>query len=288
MCSSLRTVILMTLAIIAAIQAEPAAFKTRRFGFPKTLPDARTATFNKTSKYETRQYTGNFCESDDDCEAPRSCYTGDAEPCEDQESETCICISLLHFLCDDSSDCLAMDRCYKNEEGTKFCVTCSYSEEMLTEYDPIDAGNCDDAPAATPTKIPSIPPAASMTSLPPKTSPLTSPRICIAANALSDLPGSALVFAAPQRASVLCDKHDSCATPGHVVIFNGSPMSMKDYCKQVGVSCVKRVKLVNSPKMKMGLRIASRSTGLQFTALAATMETRIETTLLTLLVRLGI
>jgi len=53
------------------------------------------------------------------------------------------------------------------------------------------------------------------------------------------------------------------------------------------VGCVERAMKVNSPKLKPGIRIPSKTNGLVFTALAATFATRTEETLLSAVIRFG-
>lgn len=112
--------------------------------------------------------------------------------------------------------------------------------------------------------------------------------VCISVDMLSGHPQSSLVYATHRRAAVLCDQFRNCATPAHIVLFDDVPLSMSEYCAQSDVACDARVALVNSPKMKVGLRIASRSRRLRFSALAATKETWLEVRLLKLVVAAGI
>lgn len=121
----------------------------------------------------------------------------------------------------------------------------------------------------------------------PAGSPIAKVGICIAVDMLSHMDSSSLIFGTHMRAAVLCDQYASCATPGHMLLFRANPMSMNEYCALPDVSCVKRVKLVNSPRMKIGLRVSSRSPAMQFTALAATKETWLETAALRLLLKIG-
>lgn len=121
----------------------------------------------------------------------------------------------------------------------------------------------------------------------PDASP-TEENVCISADALLHLDESSLVFKKHRRGAVLCDTHENCATPGHIVLYRGEAMPMSRYCALNDISCVRRVTLVNSPRMKIGLRIASRSRDLKFTALAAARETWVERFFLKLLVSLGV
>lgn len=72
-----------------------------------------------------------------------------------------------------------------------------------------------------------------------------------------------------------------------MVVFKGLPMSMAVYCKDSKSACFNRTMLVNSPKYQRKLRIASRTTGLEFTALAARFETRMEEEVLKSIIHLG-
>lgn len=47
---------------------------------------------------------------------------------------------------------------------------------------------------------------------------------------------SELVFAQNRCASVLCDGNGSCAMPGHMIVYNGVPMSMLMYCNGVAAA----------------------------------------------------
>lgn len=194
----------------------------------------------------SRRYTGNDCETNDDCAAPRTCQsiTGIGV----------ICVDERYYVCDTSNDCLKGDRCtIIPGQVEKWCVSCNFD---LSEYDatPFDDGKC----------------------------------VCVAIESLTQFDKSSLVFDTHQRASVLCDDYGNCATPGHMVIYKTKPMSMATYCSQDSVSCRRTVKFVNSPKMKIGLRFSSFSKDLDFTALAAAKETRLEETALKWAVSIGI
>lgn len=272
---SLRhAIVLLSISICVIVDSKTSAVKqdSRNFGF--LLPKDFSTGFRQIS-LEGRQYTFDVCKSDEDCESPRVCISDELSAC--PGSGVCFCASTSYIMCVTSNDCLPMDRCSLLEDGDKTCLSCSFDPyDNMYESTPVDAGNCDNSStSATPstTRLP-----ASSTS--PRGTPISSPGICISSDALTHIKSSALVFAAHKRASVLCDQHESCATPGHMVIFNRVPMSMNDYCTQPGVFCIRRVKKVNSPKMKLGLRITSRSQNLEFTALAATKETWAEKTLL--------
>lgn len=110
--------------------------------------------------------------------------------------------------------------------------------------------------------------------------------VCVAAEALQHLPKSDLVFTEHVQADVLCDVSGSCATHGHVVVYEGRAMMMETYCK-LHAECRAGSMLVNSPKLKRGLRVASKTKGLEFTAYAARYRTKAEEVVLRGLVRFG-
>lgn len=109
--------------------------------------------------------------------------------------------------------------------------------------------------------------------------------ICIDAEALSSFKADELVFPTHRRTAVLCDASNSCATPGHMVFYQGRGMMMRSYCEMAG--CSRSVKAVNSPKFKRALRMESRTDGLHFTAFAARFETRAEEYVLKMVVHIG-
>lgn len=112
---------------------------------------------------------------------------------------------------------------------------------------------------------------------------------CIDAAALAHLDEADWVFRTHRAASVLCDGYGSCATAGHVVVFRGRPWTMREYCALAGVRCARAVRHVNSVRMKRrGVRIKSRTPGMEYTALAARFETGVERVALKMAVRLGL
>lgn len=115
--------------------------------------------------------------------------------------------------------------------------------------------------------------------------------VCIGVDALRHLDMDELVFPQHFRATVLCDAKRNCATPGHIVVHDGVPMMMKTYCEGLRVKkgdeemCTRKVMFVNSPRMKYGQRIKSNSDGLEFTALAARFESKLEEHVMALVAR---
>lgn len=110
---------------------------------------------------------------------------------------------------------------------------------------------------------------------------------CIDVKMLEHFQQSDLVYKKHLRSSVLCDEHGSCATPGHMVVYAKTPMSMKSYCA-THAQCAKRTAWVNNPRMvKIGLRVGSSTTGLELTVFSARYESWAEETFLRQIIRLG-
>lgn len=133
---------------------------------------------------------------------------------------------------------------------------------------------------------PSTPPCS--TPAPPQQSDDADSTICVDAAALTHFPPSALLYSTSNFAHVLCDHNNACATPGHIVIYNGRPMKMDTYCANTIVHCIPKVIKVNSPRYKRGLRIQTATPGLYFTAFAARYRTRAEEAAMAFAVRIGL
>lgn len=182
----------------------------------------------------------------------------------DNSSTKCICLG--SEACSSSSDCDTAERCVTGRPNGSsrvpdfsICYVCGENPNSLNvdgiEWEDADRNDC--------------------------------PGVCVSVDALADLSQHELVFPVHRRASVLCDGFENCATPGHMVLNNNEPMMMRTYCDHLPNGCKRRVKYVNSPRMKAGIRILSKSQHLQFLAFAAAYESRTEETLLRGLVRLG-
>lgn len=111
--------------------------------------------------------------------------------------------------------------------------------------------------------------------------------VCIDARVVDTLPKTQHVYEQHRIASVLCDIQGSCATPGHMVVFEGRAMSMATYCRAQAQACAKKVMHVNSPRYARALKLASNTKGLYFTAFAARHETMIEEIALRTVIHLG-
>lgn len=201
----------------------------------------------------------------------------------------------------------------EGDNGTGATVELASAPPDAPRADPVDPPAFAEDPPATPLPTPPSSPSASPSRAEPAPAPTRTPEdtpdatsdaggsggnnnngICIASSHLSAarLPQSSLLFPAPGvSATVLCDSHGSCATPGHIVIFRSFPLSMHTYCSVYAsyARCSPRpATIVNSPSYTMGWRLNSDSTrGLVFTALAARYGTRMEEIILGVLVRAG-
>lgn len=218
-----------------------------------------------------RPHTGHACKSNSDCESPRTCITSTGDSLNECPSNatSCICIGVNNLICADSKACLSNDRCIKEEStGTKVCLSC-------TLVSAIDATTVDDGMGKC----------NSTTELDTESNSTDS---CIAVQSLRQFAPSELVYEHDRQALVLCDEQYNCATPSHMVIYHDRPMTMTSYCNQTNVLCRHRVMFVNSPRMKIGLRIPSNSKPLLFTTMAAKYGTKLEEALLSGLVRLGV
>lgn len=110
---------------------------------------------------------------------------------------------------------------------------------------------------------------------------------CIAVSALSEFHPQELVYPMHMQSTVLCDQWKSCATPGHIVVFHDKAMMMQEYCRSVFGGCVRRIMLVNSPRINRKLRVKSMSPELQYTALSARYGSSAEKLILSWLIRYG-
>ncbi|PXF44036.1 hypothetical protein BWQ96_06209 [Gracilariopsis chorda] len=98
---------------------------------------------------------------------------------------------------------------------------------------------------------------------------------------------NALLYKSDVLARVLCDENESCATPGHMVIYRERAMMMRSYCELAG-KCTERFLKVNGLKYERGKRVGSLSDGLSFSALAARFESKMEELVLKTAVHIGL
>lgn len=199
------------------------------------------------------------------------------KPCS-QTSTECVCLEFntlrSGIVCENSNICPLGQRCAPSNvfKGTR-CHSC-LATNATSVFPDQDDENCFSKNSKTPNGIPS-----------PSPSPETQTPACIAVDLLTHLSRNELVFRDHIRAAVLCDAGGSCATPGHMVQYDGVYMMMRSYCAILEGGCRETVKFVNSPHMMSGIRLPSNSAGLKFTALSARYETTVEERALSFLFR---
>lgn len=244
--------------------------------------------------------TGDACRLDDNCRSGRTCIAGGGDDCEtgnalcDKEQRKCevadrdcYCYDLARCNCND--DCSDTELCTFTKQG-RICV----APQITLDDDALSSIPCSSATSSDPILIVNEaepePPAQSSIGISGERSPepgQDEDPACIDAEALTHFESHHLVYPRHQVRPVLCDSHGSCATPGHIVVYQEKAMMMASYCEIV--SCSENVIPVNSPRfMKRRLRIASRTDGLQFTAFAAKYQTVAEEIALSAAVRIGL
>eukprot|EP00177_Eucheuma_denticulatum_P002879 GFKZ01005176.1.p1 GENE.GFKZ01005176.1~~GFKZ01005176.1.p1 ORF type:complete len:589 (+),score=34.04 GFKZ01005176.1:334-2100(+) len=251
--------------------------------------------------------TGDLCRFDENCLPPRRCRAGGGDSCAVGEilcqsteikcstaDEVCYCYN--SFACECTSDCFDSEVCVSTPRG-KICVSRGTLEasEWLNEVE-CGANTTVDDPDVV--NVP-LPPSPESTNSPgtgtvvveitptvrpeeERPEPTVDPA-CVDARALE---GMDLVFEKHVVKEVLCDARGSCATEGHMVIWKGVAMMMRSYCELAG--CARRIIEVNSPKRLSGLRVDSKTAGLEYTAFAARWATRLEEAALSIAVRAGL
>lgn len=247
-------------------------------------------------------YTGDLCSVVlSKCEGNRSCRQflpgGKETDICSYGTEFCYCLPERDEFtrCSSSAVCEDGERCATGAEfDENICISCGRVEED-DNIIPVDSVVVCNTPApgervtTSPTPSPSVSMArdANVSPTPLPSFVPTIPRPCVAINHLSTLHPSELVYSTHIRASVLCDSSNSCATPGHIVVYQRTAMMMASYCSLPFVTCVKRVSLVNNMRMRRAFRLSSLTDGLQFTAFSARYGSTLEETLLRTIVHLG-
>ena len=204
------------------------------------------------------------CFTDDECVAPRSCTSGQRlfQHCFGREK--CFCLQFKR--CTRSTDCIEGEVCGIDRNRTfpvPYCASAHFFRGtgvlVTVEEDPSLIRDGSDLHSQEPDS-------------PIDTDPIRRDT-CIAAHHLHHLPQESLVFSTHHISAVLCDSWDNCATRGHIVRYKSTPMMMMTYCAVV--ECTEKLMKVNAPA---GFRTAvmSRRAELQFTALSARYETRLE------------
>ena len=224
----------------------------------------------KSDFYEEADYeygtalTMDPCLTKGECLSPRSCISLKSVRLHCNGRERCLCLHLMR--CKRSSDCTEGEICGLDRNRT-FAVPFCASKLMLrsnglfrtVEEDPSLIQDGSDLVSQEPD-----PPTA--------TDPIRRDT-CIAAHHLHHLPQESLLFSTHHTSAVLCDRWDNCATRGHIVKYKNTPMMMMTYCAVV--ECTEKLMPVNAPA-SFGTVVKSRRFELQFTALSARYETRLE------------
>lgn len=249
---------------------------------------------------------GDPCLTSDDCEYPRQCYhhldtplaspsPGSQTRCDKSGGKlrNCICNSAFGT---EGRNCTTTADCKDNREictlyedqvpGGKIQRVCmsrlafdadtDSGMQQRIEFGPPQSIQ----PSPSPSNTPEIDES-------PEAKPTDEPAPCIDVKLLKNYRQSDLVYRKHLRSAVLCDEHGSCATPGHMVVYDNTPMSMKSYCAK-HARCSKRTAWVNNPRMmKTGIRVWSETTGLEMTVFSARYESWAEETILRQIIRLG-
>lgn len=230
--------------------------KDNGYAYPINSTMFLSQTLSRASSSEGYNYEP--CSKDKmECRAPRTCVQEESlATC--QNTDGCVCLDKSSVACEGSNDCLPGDRCVEFTEGN-FCYSCDMVANGEVNGKTADRGySC--------TWLASF---------------------CISVDALASLPHHSLVYRQHYTALVLCDPNNSCATPGHVVIYKNVAMMMSTYCN-IRKDCKVVKSFVNSPKFKPALRIESRTNDLSYTAHSARYVSPFEEFLLSSIVRLGL
>ncbi|CAN8065583.1 unnamed protein product [Agarophyton chilense] len=247
--------------------------------------------------------SGAPCTSAEQCKGSRTCYyipldsLASFGPCNGRDECFCAPIDISDLICSSDDDCSVPGEVCAGFDQLKVsgCLSLEtvekYPQLFRTDND-ADLKVSDEAVAQSPDdshtplgNSEGIQGVALVEELEPSSSP-KSENACIALKHLEHLSSDQLLFPTHVPASVLCDSHGNCATPGHVISFEGRFMMMKSYCASVG--CQTTIELVNSPKYVPKLRIPSQSNTLLFTPFAARYASRIEEKILRVALRIGL
>lgn len=244
------------------------------------------------------------------------CYT---------DAVLCMCGERLDRLCTSSTQCLSGDRCLRlRVSGIQFCFSCALAPLIVETHEIVDTqsscvrddsalgpatgerpgGTESDEDAGGNNSAGGGEESGDGGSAPGGPGNGGNGDVCVAARQLRHLPRSALLYARHRLATVLCDAHGSCATPGHIIVHAGVAQTMATYCRLRlpmparatageagrvdgggGGGCERRVMWVNSLKMRAQLRVPSDSPDMQFTAFAARFGTPVEEAILAMLLR---
>ena len=210
-------------------------------------------------------YTLDSCEDSDSCRGSRICaFITDGTPC--VERDECWCKQTEFKSCAKDKDCGIGEVCARRGRESPICASGRF----------VDSNEEWRSVSSTPPPQPS-----------PKTTTVVTPgRLCIASSLLGHLKREELFYETDEFADVLCDLNGSCATAGHMVVWEGRGMMMERYCGMV--RCVERVMKVNNPRYRRGMNVKTQTEGLEFSLFAAVYGTRAEEILLRTAMRMGL
>lgn len=248
-------------------------------------------------------YAGEACLSDTDCAAGRFCHhitefpNNATDHCANNR-RNCICKIRIDKLesCTSSMNCTYNEVCTMYEDTFPAFGSC-VSARLVDDGGLQGRVELGERPTGPPESVSPVPSPSDPNGEKPcegencdneSPSPTAGDRdaVCIDIKLLSSFKRSQLVYQEDIRASVLCDATGSCATPGHMTTFRGVAMSMRTYCREHG-PCSRRTAWVNSPRMSVGIRVETRTSGLHMTAFAARYETWLEEAVLKRVIHLG-
>lgn len=218
---------------------------------------------------------GEPCFTNVDCRSGATCKHVMEEFAACEGRRGCVCNDPSE--CHKNSDCAPGEMCYiKTDASLSILPTClseSVVQASTWKYNLVEP---EETSEATPTS---------------DDNESEDDEVCIDADALLHVPVSELVYGRHgRRATVLCNSDGSCATPGHLVEWQGSNMLMRTYCARWAPNgCVRKVMRVNSPVMRWNkrIRVPSKTGGLHYSAFAARFGTNVEEILLRAIVRVG-
>lgn len=251
-----------------------------------------------------RDDTFDSCTStEENCVATCSELTASGELSYCSDSAACFCAPLNNE-CDFSEECLFGEACvqFDSTSVTKYCVSCSAIAKGTIQTIFVDSTHACEGGTMSNISIPGVTDGPNPGSTDPQGNPeqeSTSPSgpsesgsesgVCVGVQHLSHVPKHQLVYSEHRRALVYCDTYNSCATPGHIVLYKGSAVMMKTYCQIYDAHhCQRKFMFVNSPRMARNVRLTSYSPDLVFTAMSARYETSIEAAFLKILFRTAI
>lgn len=246
-----------------------------------------------------KKFSFEQCVSNTECAGLRVCADFDpAKLCaltDLEPDQNCVCVPIIpnqQFCSCISDNCVEGDICVGNsqlsagkpQQGS--CTSSKHSGLSRLDCTPRLPLALSELPSPQPSSQPETVDSTLQPTTPPSPSPSATLQVCIDATALTHLQPHQLLYKLHPHATVLCDQFGSCATPGHIVRYKRSTMMMKTSCRIKG--CTQHTVRVNSPRYARGIRVESKTSGLQFTAFAARHETRAEESIMALAVRLGL